>query len=191
MAKSYLQLQQQLRFDELMGFLSTEFESIPEQRVGNATKYVLADVLKSAFAMFSLKSPALLDFKKQTVPEASNLRTIYQIAGAIPCDNQMRGMLDPLEPARLRPLFRSLFLRLQKAGVIRDYEFWQKRVIVSVDGVEHFTSTKVHCEHCTTRTHRDGTVSYQHAGLAAVLVHPAQREVPPPRFRTDPEPGWQ
>ena len=182
MAKSYLQLQQKLRFDELMGFLSAEFESIPDARTGNATKYALADVLKSAFAMFSLKSASLLDFKKQTVPEASNLRTIYQIAGAIPCDNQMRGLLDPLAPTHLRPLFRSLFLRLQKVGVIRDYEFWQKRVIVSVDGVEHFSSSKVHCDHCTTRTHRDGTVSYQHAGLAAVLVHPAQREVFPLDF---------
>jgi hypothetical protein len=47
-----------------MCFLGAEFESIPDHRVGNATKYVLADVLKSAFAMFSLKSPSLLDFKK-------------------------------------------------------------------------------------------------------------------------------
>src|SRR5574341_981182 len=182
MAKSYLELQQKLRFDELMAFLGAEFESIPDHRTGNATKYVLADVLKSAFALFSLKSPSLLDFKKQTVPEASNLGSIYQVKGAIPCDNQMRGILDPLDPVHLRPLFRSFFLRLQPAGVIRDYYYWQKLVIVSVDGVEHFSSTAVHCPHCTTRTHRDGTLSYHHAGLAAVIVNPAQREVFPLDF---------
>ena len=43
MAKSYLELQQKLRFDELMAFLGAELESIPDHRVGNATKYVLAD----------------------------------------------------------------------------------------------------------------------------------------------------
>lgn len=82
-----------------MAFLGAELENIPDHRTGNATKYSLADVLKSAFARFSLKSPSLLDFKKQTVPEASNLGSIYQVRGAIPCDNQMRGLLDPLDPA--------------------------------------------------------------------------------------------
>jgi hypothetical protein len=182
MAKSYLQLQQKLRFDELMRFLGAELESIPDHRTGNATKYVLADVLKSAFAMFSLKAPSLLDFKNQTVPEASNLGSIYRVKGAIPCDNQMRGILDPLDPGHLRPLFRPFFLRLHQAGVIRDYYYWQKLVIVSVDGVEHFSSTTVHCPHCTTRTQRDGTASYHHAGLAAVVVNPAQREVFPLDF---------
>jgi Transposase DDE domain len=182
MVKKYLQLQQKLTFDELMTILSTAFKQIPDHRVGNATKYVLADVLKSAFAMFSLKCPSLLDFKQQTRPEQSNLRTIYQLAGAIPCDNQMRGMLDPLDPAHLRVLFHTLFLRLRHAGLLREYQYWHKYVVVSVDGVEHFSSPKVHCAHCTTRTHRNGSVSYHHAGLAAVLVHPTQTEVFPLDF---------
>ena len=182
MVKKYLQLQQKLTFDELMTILSTEFEPIPDHRVGNATRYVLADVLKSAFAMFSLKCPSLLDFKKQTLPEQSNLRSIYQVQGAIPCDNQMRGMLDPLDPEPLRALFRTVFLRLRQAGLLREYHYWRDYVIVSVDGVEHFSSPKVHCEHCTTRTHRNGVVSYHHAGLAAVLVQPAQAEVFPLDF---------
>ena len=110
------------------------------------------------------------------------MRDIYRIDGAIPCDNQMRGILDPLDPQHLRPLFRSFFLRLRQAGLIRQYQYWQQYVIVSVDGVEHFSSTKVHCPSCTTRTHRNGVVSYHHAGLAAVLLHPAQREVFPLDF---------
>lgn len=181
MAKSYLQLQQRLTFDELMRFLDREFQALPDHRAGNA-RYVLADVLKSAFAMFSLKCPSLLDFKKQTVPEQSNLRSIYRIEGEIPCDNQMRAILDPLDPQLLRPLFHAGFLRLRQAGVIRDYQYWHQYVIVSVDGVEHFSSTKVHCPSCTTRTHRNGEVSYHHAGLAAVVVHPAQTEVFPLDF---------
>ncbi len=182
MVKKYLQLQQKLTFDELMTILSAEFEQIPDHRVGNATKYVLADVLQSAFAMFSLKCPSLLDFKKQTLPEQSNLRSIYQVDGPIPCDNQMRGMLDPLDPEPLRTLLRTVFLRLRHAGLLREYQYWHDYVIVSVDGVEHFSSTRVHCDHCTTRKHRNGVLSYHHAGLAAVLVHPAQAEVFPLDF---------
>ncbi len=40
----------------------------------------------------------------------------------------------------------------------------------------------MHCPSCLTRTHRNGVVSYHHAGLAAVLVNPAQAEVSPLDF---------
>ncbi len=55
-------------------------------------------------------------------------------------------------------------------------------MLVSVEGVSPFSSTKIHCPHCTTCTRRDGTISYHHAGLAAVLIHPAHEEVFPLDF---------
>ena len=76
----------------------------------------------------------------------------------------------------------SGYRRLRRAGVIRQYEYWSKFVIVALAGVEHFNSDKVHCPSCLTRTHRNGVVSYHHAGLAAVLIHPAQAEVFPLDF---------
>jgi hypothetical protein len=182
MAKSYAQLQQSLTFDELMRFLDEQFQSLPDHRSGNGLRYELPDVLKGAFAMFSLKSASLLDFKNQSVPEESNLRNLYRIEGEIPCDNQMRGILDQFDPSLLRPLFSDLFNLLSEAGIIREYQDRQKRVIVSVDGVEHFCSTKIHCPSCTTRKRRNGEISYHHAGLAAVMVHPEQKEVFPLDF---------
>ena len=182
MAKSYAQLQQYLTFDHLMRFLDDQFKSFPDHRSGNAVRYQLADVVKGAFAMFSLKSPSLLDFKNQTVSEEINLHNIYRIEGAIPCDNQVRGILDSLDPNYLRPIFAACFNRLSQAGVVRQYRYHQQQVIVSVDGVEHFCSTTVHCPSCTTRKHRNGEMSYHHSGLAAVLVHPDQKEVFPLDF---------
>src|SRR5262250_1333479 len=182
MPKSYAQLQQSLTFDELMRTLDEQFRTIPDNRTGNARQYQLPDVLKAAFAMFSLKSSSLLDFKTQTTAEENNLHNIYRIEGEIPCDNQMRGILDPVDPQLLRPLFETCFSLLSEAGVIREYEYRDKHVIVSIDGVEHFSSTKVHCSSCTTRKRRNGEISYHHAGLAAVLVHPEQKEVFPLDF---------
>jgi hypothetical protein len=161
-----------------MAFLETHFESFPDHRASNA-RFPLSTILKAAFAMFSLKSPSLLNFKQQTLPEQHNLRSLYHLDGDIPCDNQMRVALDPLAPTLLRPLFAALFHLLQKAGLLHRYRFWQQFVLVSADGVEHFSSTTVHCPNCTTRATRAGEVSYHHAGLAAVVVHPAQREVFP------------
>jgi len=51
-----------------------------------------------------LCSPSLLDFKKQTHPERSNLRTIYRIKGEIASDNQMRGILDRFDPIHCQSL---------------------------------------------------------------------------------------
>jgi len=163
-----------------MQVLSTAFAQIADHRRVN-TSYRLADLVRSAFAMFSLKSPSLLSFREQTKVEGRNLQAIYQI-GDIPSDTGMRAGLDPVKPKPLRALFAKLLTILVEAGVVKEYYYWRDHVLVSVDGVEHFSSTKVHCPHCTTRTRRDGTTSYHHAGLAAVLIHPAHEEVFPLDF---------
>jgi Transposase DDE domain len=175
MPLNYKRLQEKITFDDLMGTLSEEFAQLPDHRRANSS-YDLADVLRSAFAMFSLKSPSLLAFKELTKQEEKNLKAIYQIR-SIPSDTQMRTTLDPLSPAPLRTLFAKLFHKLSEAGVIKEYEYWRGQLVISIDGVEHFCSTNVHCNHCTTRAHRNGETSYHHAGLAAVLVHPDQEEV--------------
>lgn len=175
MPPNYKKLQEKITFDDLMETLSEEFEQLPDHRRANSS-YELADVLRSAFAMFSLKSPSLLAFKELTKQEEKNLKAIYQIR-SIPSDTQMRTTLDPLSPAPLRTLFAKLFHKLSEAGVIKEYEYWRGQLLISIDGVEHFCSTKVHCKHCTTRAHRNGETSYHHSGLAAVVVHPDQEEV--------------
>ena len=160
--------------------LSETFARLPDHRCRNVS-YPLTDILRSAFAMFSLKSPSLLSFREQTQQERRNLRAIYHITD-IPGDTQMRAALDPVAPEALRALFATLFATLQESGVVREYFYWQRHVIVAIDGVEHFSSTKVHCNHCTTRTHKGGTTSYHHAGLSAVMLHPDHEEVFPLDF---------
>jgi len=180
MPSKYKKLQEKVTFDALMQTLSAEFAKITDRRRANAS-YTLTDFLCSAFAMFSLKSPSLLAFEEQTKVEKRNLHSIYHI-GAIPSDTQMREVLDPIDPAPLRKLFATLFATLETTGVIKEYHFWRDFVVVTVDGVEHFSSSKIHCAHCTTRTLRDGTRSYHHAGLGSVLVNPAHEEVFPLDF---------
>jgi hypothetical protein len=79
MPKSYAQLQQSLTFDELMKTLDEQFRTIPDNRTGNAVQYQLPDVLKAAFAMFSLKHPSLLDFKTQSTTAGASFSTSSRI----------------------------------------------------------------------------------------------------------------
>jgi hypothetical protein len=92
-------------------------------------------------------------------------------------DAQMRNVLDQFNPNQLLPFWATTYQRLTKLGILKSYHWLDKYLIVSVDGVEHFHSTKVHCPHCLVKTHRDGTTAYTHSMLCAVLVHPQQSEV--------------
>ena len=56
---------------------------------------------------------------------------------------------------------------------------WGGRYLLSVDGTGHFSSSKVHCANCCEKRHKDGTTTYYHQSLCAVLVHPQRREVLP------------
>jgi len=180
MPRNYKQRREKLTFDRLMQTLSDEFAQLPDHRRANAS-YSLADILRSAFAMFSLKSPSLLAFGEQTLAEQQNLQAIYQIA-AIPSDTQMRAILDPVSPSHVRTLFVKLFHLIAAAGVVKQYHYFKQHLIVSTDGVEHFSSTRIHCDHCTTRRRRNAKTSYHHSGLAAVLLHPDHQEVFPLDF---------
>ena len=58
MPRKHKKRQPLITFDTLMQTVSQEFQQLPDHRRANAS-YPLADVLRSAFAMFSLKSPCL------------------------------------------------------------------------------------------------------------------------------------
>ena len=180
MPPNYKKLQEKITFDAIMPVLHEQWARLRDHRRANAS-YPLTDFLCSAFAMFSLKAPSLLSFEQQTKTENRNLKSIYRMQ-EVPSDTQMRTTLDLVNPAPLRQCFRTLSDLVREAGVIREYHFWNDAVLVTADGVEHFSSRQIHCPHCSRRTLRDGSTEYFHSGLGAVLVNPAYEEVLPLDF---------
>jgi hypothetical protein len=65
----------------------------------------------AAFALFSLKAPALLAFDKERAE--GHVPTIDGIE-RVPCDTDMREILDPVSPTVLRPVFTSILRQLQR-----------------------------------------------------------------------------
>jgi hypothetical protein len=72
-----------------------------------------------------------------------------------------------------------VFRQLQRGKVLEPYVFLEGCYLVALDGVEYFRSNKVHCDHCLSRQHQNGEVSYYHQLLGAVIVHPNFPEVIP------------
>jgi len=114
-------VQGDLSADALYRLLRSLLSSLPDPRSGEV-EFPLADVLMSAFAMFSLKDPSLLAFDLRRSNPSDNFRTIYGIH-RVPCDSQMRAILDPVDPSGLRIPFLEIFRRLQRAKVLKRQQF--------------------------------------------------------------------
>jgi len=151
------------------------FKTISDKRSENK-HYTISDVLKCGFTIYSLKFASLFSFRKRSKAEDSNLKEVYGIEN-IPSDNTIRNILDTIDPDQLRKGFHKLYKRIRGIGILKSYRYWSQHLVVSVDGVEHFCSESINCKHCMKRKKRDGSISYYHSMLSAVLVHPDYKEV--------------
>ena len=162
--------------------------SKPKTR-GRKKEIPLSDSLMSSLAMFSLKTPSLLAFDKGRHDKAieHNLKSLYGIKRA-PSDSHMRTELDEVDPISLRECYLSAFRAIQRGNLLKQYRFLDG-YLLSLDGTEIFNSTKVHCDHCCEKKHRDGSITYHHQILGAAIVHPGLRQViplfPEPIYKQD------
>ena len=99
-----------LNADTLFSSIHSSFENLKDHRSDKA-QIPLADAYMSAFAMFSLKDPSLLAFEERQ--SDTNLKTIYKV-NKVPCDTQMRKILDEQDPVSIEPLFSDIFHQLQR-----------------------------------------------------------------------------
>lgn len=165
-----------LSADSLFRLIHCRLDDIPDPR--SSADLPLGDALMSAFAMFSLKDPSLLAFDQRRQDPNDNFRTIYGI-DHVPCDTQMRGILDPIAPDHLQPLFGDIFRCLQRGKALEPFIYLEGHYLISLDGTTYFSSTKVHCPSCLEKHHRGGGITYSHQLLGATLVHPDRKEVIP------------
>ena len=167
-----------LNVDAMIAVVRKSFEALPDTRQG-PVKVPMVDAAMSGFAMFSLKDPSLLAFDKRRASGEPNLHSIYKI-GTVPCDTQMREILDPLDPDALRPAFKALFRMAQRGKLLESYQVLGGYYLVSLDGTEFYRSDKVGSPACMTRVNKKtGKTTYYMQMLGAVIVHPDRREVIP------------
>ena len=180
MSRSKIKLRKHLKADALFELVRSGFEKIEDHRSTDVkdVKISLADALMSGFAMFSLKDPSLLAFDERRATD-KNLKTIYKI-NDVPCDTQMRTILDEVDPVEIAPLFKDIFRPLQRGKVLEKMVFMDGYYLLSLDGTGYFSSDKIHCESCLEKTNsKTGEVTYHHQMLGATIVHPDFKEVIP------------
>lgn len=172
-----MKIRKHLSASGLFQLVRQGFARIKDHRTEQA-EVSLIDALMSGFAMFSLKEPSLLAFDERRREEPENLHTIYQIE-RVPCDTQMRTILDDVDPETLRPVFKDVFRQLQRGKVLEEFQFLGGHYLLSLDGTGYFASKTIHCPNCLEKHLRNGEVLYHHQMLGAAIVHPDRAEVLP------------
>ena len=159
------------------------FKEIREPVVGNQGKereINIADCCMSALAMFKLKFSSLLQFDKGREEKVikQNIQNLFQVK-QVPCDTYMRERLDVIDPKEIRPAFTTIFSALQRGKVLEKYTFMDGKYLLLSDGTGYFSSSEIHCKNCCEKHHRNGSVTYYHQFLGAVIAHPDRKRVIP------------
>jgi hypothetical protein len=95
----------------------------------------------------------------------------------IPCDNQIRKLLDPIAPNVLDPVFVEVFERLEQHRMLAHFRALGDQLLVALDGTNYFSSKVIHCHNCLTRQLSNGQTLYYHAAITPVIVCPGQSQV--------------
>ena len=172
-----LKSRKHLNADALFNRLHKDFSKVSDCREGDID-ISMADALMSGFAVFSLKDPSLLAFDKRRETDG-NLEKIYHIEN-VPCDTQMRTILDEANPEEIRSAYKNIFKELQRGKALEPMVFFQGCYLVSLDGTGHFSSKKLFSDGCLKKvSKKTGEITYYQQMLGAAIVHPDFKEVIP------------
>ena len=141
----------------------------------------MPDALMSAFAMFNLKYPSMLSFDTEAHADPRLIHNLKSLFGLdkVPCDTQMRKILDLVKPEALRPGFEALHHELQRGKVLEDFTVLGDYYLLAIDGTGPFVSNTISCPHYCVKNRSNSTSEFYHQILAAVMVHPALKRVMP------------
>jgi len=170
-------VRKKLNADAMFKIIREDFQKIPDQRAANS-QISLDDALMSGFAVFQLKHPSLLAFDNFCNEKPENLHSIFGVTD-IPCDSQMRTILDPIELSHLRAPFCSIFRELQRGKDFEKMAFIDGHYLLSGDGTTFYSSGKVFSPSCLIKKSRSGGTIYYQQMYAAAFVHPDHKEVVP------------
>ena len=168
-----------LNFSLLLCWLHQLIDQIDDPRQpSNGTKFSLRDLMLGAFAVFYIQSPSFLDYQRQVRSRHGhdNAQALFGLED-LPTSNQIKNVLDQIAVSLLFPIFERIYVDLLRRGHLEQYKVLNGQLLVSLDGSEYFSSKQLHCEHCSTKKHRDGSVTYSHSAVLPVLVAPGIEHV--------------
>jgi hypothetical protein len=118
-----------------------------------------------------------LDYQR-TLQQTQGQNNAYTLMGVeqIPCDNQVRTLLDPIAPSHFDRVFVEVFERLEQHRRLAHFRVLGDQLLVAMDGTHYFSSKTIHCHTCLTRQLSNGPTLYDHSAMTPVIVCPGQAQ---------------
>ena len=168
-----------LSFGVLLGLLHQVIGQVKDPRLAsNNTRYSLKDAVLGAFSVFFMQCESFWEHQRQMQSRQGqdNAQTLFGLV-QVPTMLQIRNILDKVMAQELFAVFGWVYQALQREGHLGAYECLGGHLLVTLDGTQYFSSQKIHCERCSSRTHKNGTVTYFHAAILPVIVAPGHSQV--------------
>lgn len=170
-------MSKRLSFSTLTHLLNAVSDDLPEHRKGQNITYTLKDGVLGAFSVFFMQSASFLAHQEEMQShEGHNNATSLFGLKAIPSDNQIRNLLDPLESRHLFSVFGNVSSLLEENGELEAFRTYRDHLLILLDGTQYFSSKEIHCVNCSHRTHGDET-TYFHTVITPVVAAPGNSRV--------------
>jgi hypothetical protein len=168
-----------LSCDDLQAVLPQHIALLPDHRKPSPnTRYTIQNAVLGAFGIFFTPSPSFLEYQRRLQPTKgrNNAQTLVGVT-QIPCDNQIRTLLDPLAPSHLGPVFMEVFMRLAQHPLLDSFRVLGDQLLIALDGTRYLASQTIHCQNGLTRHLSNGHTLYYHTAITPVIVCPGRPEV--------------
>ena len=87
----------------------------------------------------------------------------------IPSDNWIRKLLDLVSPTEVFPIFSYIFNALYETEHLSRFKSINGNLLIPLDGTQYHSSNTIHCEQCSTKNHKNGTITYSHSAITPVI----------------------
>lgn len=168
-------------FEDMMLSLETAISKFPDKRTGDNLQYSIIDAGMGAFSVFYTQYPSFLSHQKMMEKRQgiSNARTLFRVQN-IPTSNHIRSLLDKVSQKYLYPVFRDCFQAVKASGHLENFRVeigkGNLQLLIAMDGTQYFSSPKIQCRNCSTKTHNRKT-TYAHQMINPAIVCPGNDKV--------------
>src|SRR4051794_41914427 len=103
----------------------------------------MADIGLSAFSLFFMQSESFLAHQRalEEGRKMSNCQSLFGMT-AVPTDNHIRAMLDPVHPSYLQPAFDQTLEMLRRHGGLRGFQRVRGPGAIAAGGTQYFLPPK-------------------------------------------------
>jgi hypothetical protein len=168
-----------LCFEALQSILHQRIDQLPDHRKeGPNPQYRIRDAALGAFGIFFTQSPSFLDYQRtrQQTKGQNNAHTLLGVE-QIPCDKQVRTLLEPSAPSHFDLVFGEGFERLAQHRRWAPFRVLGAHLLGAMEGTNSFSSKTIHGHTCLTRPLSHGQTLSYHSAMTPVIGCPGQAQV--------------